>query len=226
MNKKIRNAYILMAITAILVTVTGVIFKQAFLRMLPLYFTLVIMFLNSRIIRYGSLIGGLNCLLYTYTNFHYKLYASAFFTLFFSFPIQIITFVLWTKRKVGMTTKLRCMTTKQRWIVFLLSVVSCGVGVFILDKVGGSHGLIDMTANIVGIIVTFMTMFAYVEYTYINILNGALGIILNLAVAIEQPEMIPYLIMAVYSFICILRAFFNARRIYEEQQAMFLNQKR
>ena len=80
--------------------------------------------------------------------------------------------------------------------------------------------MLDNSATILGVIATFLTMFAYVEYTYISILNCIMGIILNTAVVIANIEMIPYLIMSIYSAICVLRAFFRARQIYNEQHGV------
>lgn len=188
--------------------------------MLPAYFSLIVMFLNSRVNRYGPLIGSLNCWLYAYTYMHYGLYASAISSAAVLFPIQFVTFILWTKRKDGRRTKLRKMTTIQRIVVLAVSVIIWIAGLYILNSVGGSHSILDNSSTIIGLIVAFLTMFAYVEYTYLNILNGVMLVCLNLAVAIDQPEMTPYLIMGVYSFVCIIRGFFSARQIYSRQNSV------
>lgn len=217
MNKKFWNVYILIAVTALLITATGIIFKQPFLRILPLYFSLVIMLLNADINRYGALLGGLNSILYGVTYVHYNLYASAAYALAVSFPIQIITFILWTKRKDGRTTKLRKMTAKQRILAAVVSLVSWGVVMYILQLMGGNHSFLDNTNAILSVIITFMTMFAFVEYTYLAILSGIVVVFLNLSLAVESPEMLTYLIYSLYSFICVVRAFFRAKWIYKEQ---------
>ena len=82
-----------MACTGVLITVTGVYFNQSFLRILPLYNSLVIASLQSRVNRYSNLLGSINSLLYTVVYFHYNLYASALSALLFSFPMQMITFI-------------------------------------------------------------------------------------------------------------------------------------
>ena len=53
----------LMAVTAILITVTGILFHQSFIRILPLYVSLVVGVLQSRANRYASLLGGMNSIL-------------------------------------------------------------------------------------------------------------------------------------------------------------------
>ena len=51
---------VLMACTAVGITVTGVVYHQQFWRMLPLYVSLFVMLLNTRVNRYGLLVGSLN----------------------------------------------------------------------------------------------------------------------------------------------------------------------
>lgn len=61
-------------------------------------------------------------------------------------------------------------------------------------------------------------MFAYVEYPFFMIINGAIGIFLHIQMLGDTPEIMPFLIFAVYSFICIVFAFFEARKLYKIQQ--------
>ena len=63
---KINGKIILMAVTAVLITVTGIIFKQSFFRILPLYVSLVIGYLQTRMSRYAPLMGGINSILYVH----------------------------------------------------------------------------------------------------------------------------------------------------------------
>jgi hypothetical protein len=67
------------------------------MRMLPLLISLFIMFFQAEANRYSFIAGGANALFYTYVYFQVGLYASAVSALFFSFPIQILTFISWNK---------------------------------------------------------------------------------------------------------------------------------
>ena len=95
--------FILLAITAIGITISGVIFKQSALRMIPLYVSLVIFLLQSSVNRFAPLIGGINSVFYAIVYFYYELYATAIYSLIVSCPLQIITFINWSKRKNGKT---------------------------------------------------------------------------------------------------------------------------
>ena len=63
-SKKIIFEYLPMSVTAIGVIVCGIVFKQAFIKVLPLIFSLVIMLFNSRANRIGFLLGAINSCIY------------------------------------------------------------------------------------------------------------------------------------------------------------------
>ena len=48
LSRESQFTLILMGITCVLITVTGILFKQSFFRILPLYVSLIIGFLQSR----------------------------------------------------------------------------------------------------------------------------------------------------------------------------------
>jgi len=89
---------LLLGAAAILITVTGIVFGQSALRILPLYISLVIGLLQSRVSRIAPLIGGINALLYAAVYLYYGLYASALYAVLVSCPMQIATFFSWRKR--------------------------------------------------------------------------------------------------------------------------------
>ena len=106
-----------MGCTAVLITASGIYYKQNFLRILPLYVSLVIALLQSRVNRYASMLGSVNSLLYGAVYFYYNLYGSALSAIFFSCPIQVLTFIRWNKHKSGNSTVLRKMTPKQMILI-------------------------------------------------------------------------------------------------------------
>ncbi|MBQ4604555.1 MAG: nicotinamide mononucleotide transporter, partial [Clostridia bacterium] len=129
-SKKDIFIFILMGITAILITVAGIYFHQSFLRILPLYISLIVGLLQSRINRYASLLGSINSLLYGAVYFYYGLYGSVFSAILFSFPIQLLTFIRWNKNKWNNSTMLRKLTAKQR-VLMALSFIAALVAMWI-----------------------------------------------------------------------------------------------
>ena len=61
-------------------------------------------------------------------------------------------------------------------------------------------------------------MFAFIEYTYIGIINSVVVIIMNVLMLKETPDRLSYLIYSIYSAICSIRALINVVKIYKRQQ--------
>lgn len=219
LSKKDIFIFILMGCTAVLITVAGIYFRQSFLRILPLYISLTVGMLQSRVNRYASLVGSMNSLLYGVVYFYYGLYGSLFSAVLFSFPIQLLTFIRWNKNKWEHSTVLRKLTAKQRMLLVAGSVGALAAMWIILPLIGSQYVFLDSLTNLIGIVIYFLTMFAFVEYTFLMIINGVIGIALYVQMLGESPEMTTYLIFSIYSFICIVVAFFQARKIYNSQQA-------
>ncbi len=218
LSKKDIVIYILMGLTGISITVAGIHYGQHFLRILPLYNSLIVAMLQSRVNRYSNLIGSINSLIYTAVYIYYHLYASAFSALLFSFPMQLITFIRWNKNKWEHSTQLRKMTRKQRFLACLGYSVGLAVMWAVLPLIGAQYVFLDSATTLLGIVVLFLTMFAFIEYTFCMVINGIIGIVLYIAMIPDEPETVTYLIFAIYSFICICFAFFEARRLYNKQQ--------
>ncbi len=217
-SKKDIIILILMVCTAVLITLFGIRFEQSFLRILPLYISLIIGMLQSRVNRFASLMGSMNSLLYAAVYAYYSLYASAFSALLFSCPIQLLTFIRWNKNKWEHSTKLRKLSGKQRIGLSVGYVVALGVLWVVLPLIGSQYVFLDSVTNLLGIVIYFLTMFAYVEYTFLMIINGIIGIALYITMLEATPETITYLIFSVYSFICVVFAFFEAKKLHANQQ--------
>ncbi len=212
-----------MGCTAVLITAAG-LYYQGVLRIIPLYNSLVIGLLQSRISRYASLIGSVNSLLYGVVYFYYGLYGSLFSAVLFSFPLQLLTFIRWNKNKWEHSTVLRKLTVKQRILLtggFVAALIAMWI---ILPLIGSQYVFLDSLTNLLGIVIYFLTMFAFVEYTFLMVINGVIGIALYVQMLGDSPEMITYLIYSVYSFICIVIAFFQAKKIYKSQQTEVQNE--
>ncbi len=214
-----------MGVTAVLITAAGIYFHQSFLRILPLYISLIIALLQSRVNRYASLLGSLNSLLYGAVYIYYNIYGSAFSAFLFSFPIQLLTFIRWNKNKWEHSTVLRKLSGKQRILIAAGFAVALAAMWIILPLIGSQYVFLDSVTNLIGILIYFLTMFAYVEYTFLMIINGVIGTALYITMLVDMPEMTTYLIFSVYSFICIVFAFFKARKLYDSQQNEVKNEK-
>ena len=207
-----------MFVTAIGITVAGIYYKQKFFLFMPLYISIVIGLLQSRVSRYSCLLGSANSILYGVVYFYYKIYASAISAVLFSCPIQLITFIRWNKNKRGNSTKLNKLKTKHKLLLLAGYVVALVLMWFLLPLIGSEYVFLDSATNLLGIIIYFLTMFAFVEYTSCMLVNGLITISLYITMLESSPDILTHLIFSVYSFICITFAFFEARKLYKLQQ--------
>ncbi|MBQ8400418.1 MAG: nicotinamide mononucleotide transporter [Clostridia bacterium] len=208
----------MIAVTAVLITTTGILFQQSFLRILPLYISLFVGALQARASRYASLLGGCNSILYTLVYWYLGLYASAGYALFFSCPVQIATFIRWSRNKYGSSTHFRRMTGKQR-ILTAAGFLICFAALYAVLKIAGSsYQLLDNLSSLLGILISVLTMLAFIEYTWLMLPSGIISICLNLATMADYPEQITYVIFSLYSIICVTQQFFRVRKLYREQE--------
>ena len=184
-------------ITAAAITAAGLWFHQNFFRILPLYVSLFVMILSAQVNRYAFLLGGLNSILYAAVYFAYGLYGMAAYALLVSFPIQIVSFLRWKKHAYRSSVELKKLTGKQA---------------------GAAYVLLDNTVTLFGICISFLQMFAFLEYTYLMIPSGLVTLALSIRMLPEHPEQIAYLIYSIYSLICVTVQLVNARKLYRLQQ--------
>lgn len=105
---------VLLVVTAVCITASGILYKQPLLHILPLYISLFISLLQSRVNRIAYLIGAGNAILYAIVYWHFRLYASAVYAILFSCTIQLATYFLWSKHPSGKATIFRAMKPRQR----------------------------------------------------------------------------------------------------------------
>ena len=202
---------LVMLATATGVTITGIIFKQDFWRMVPLYVSLFIAFMNSRVNRYAPLIGGFNSILYALVYLSYGLYSSAAYAFFVSMTLQMITFIRWNKKPLGNSTELRRLKTWQMIISVALLAVGFACLCFITKNVS-QYFLLDNIITALGILVTILRMLSYIEFTYFSICTEIFSVMLYVLMLRNNPEQSTYLIFSLYSLVCGVMAVIFAER--------------
>ncbi|MBQ9544554.1 MAG: nicotinamide mononucleotide transporter [Clostridia bacterium] len=202
-----------LAATAVGITAAALIFRQPFWQVLPLYAALFVALLQSRMMRAASLVAGANSVLFAIVNYTLRLYANAAYLLFFSCPLQIVTFILWSRRPWGDTTLFRRL--KRSWRIALAA--SSAALALILVRSGGAFALLDSSTTLLGITVTLLTMFAFREYAPLMALQGFLSIALYVFLIIKDPRYTSYLVSQIYSTVCAVFAAVRIGRVCEEQ---------
>lgn len=209
---------LLTAVCAVGIAATGILFRQSFFRMLPLFVSLVIGVLQSRASRYGPLLGSMNSLLYGVIYIGFGLYANAASAFCVSFPVQLVTFLRWKKYAYKHSTQFRTLKLWQ-WCVLLVGLALGFVCVnFLLTAANSSYRLLDNSSTILGFAISLLSVFAFREYSWLMPINGLLTIGLYAMMTLDNPAQVTYLIYALHSFICVVMQFFCVQKLYLEQK--------
>lgn len=207
-----------LSITFVLVLVTGIIFNQKFILMIPLFISVFVMAFQANVNRYAYLAGGLNSFFYGLVYIYLGLYASAVSAILVSAPMQIMTFINWQRKAYKNSVVLKKMSAKTRALSGGAFLMVWLVGFGVLSLVNSEYALLDNTASLLGILVSVLTMLAYVEYTYLWLVSASVGVLLNAQVFMTNPGHITYLVYSVYALFSVVLSFINVRKLYLSQQ--------
>lgn len=200
-----------------LIVSTAIIVKQPPFMTLPLTISIFIMLLQTSVNRYAFLIGGLNSIIYAIVYMFMGIYASAWYALLFSCPLQIITFLNWKKKAYKNSTVLKSLSPKARIILSIATLVCLGIVFLILYKNGNTYAILDSASSVLGMLVTFLSLLAYKEYPFVNLISGIIAIFLNAQICTNDFSQLPYLFYSIYSFICIAITALSTHKLYKEQ---------
>lgn len=209
---------IIIVITGIAILITGILCKQEFFLMIPLFISLFVMAFQSEANRIGPLMGSINSLLYAGCYIYMGVYLSAVQALLLSFPIQLITFFRWKKKAYKKTAVFKKMSAKTR-IVFSVCVLALWTTLAgVCYYLNYEYALLDSILFLLGVIVQVLTMLAFIEYTYLWIVQAVIGLFLNVQMVFVDPKETTYLIYGVYALYCVIGAFISVQKFYKEQQ--------
>ncbi len=216
--------WILLMTTATALAVTAIVFKQSVIRILPLFVSLFIMLLQTKASRFAYLLGGANSILYAISYYTMALYGSALYAFCISFPLQMITFICWSKRAYGNSTRFRRLSNKQRLVWGLGGVMTWGILYCVLSLFGSPYVILDNTVTIIGIVATFFCMLALIEFQFLQLAGGLVSCVLYITMLRDDPAQITYLIYTVYSMICCTLSWRCVCNIYQKQQEELQNE--
>ena len=214
--KENRFLCILIAITFTAILITGIIFKQALWRMLPLFISLIVMLLQAKVNRYAYLLGGLNSILYAIAYFSMGIRESALSALLMSFPLQIVTFILWQRKTQGNVTALRKLNT-----VAIISISAAFVLSWIAMYFWFPHDetastltvIMDTTTTLLGFITTTLTLLRFREYIVTQIIAAPLNLAMHIILMVNgNTANITYVIYTLYTIVCLVMALMRIRK--------------
>lgn len=123
--------------------------------------------------RYGFLVGSIYALSYGIMAYFDHIYASAFFMIIIQFPMAIISYINWSKKKESIN-KLEKLTKHQSFLLSIFVIVSYGVILTVLYLLNSSGAVFDaffLTASLISCIL----LAKYYKSAYIFIMISGLA---------------------------------------------------
>ena len=148
-KKAILFEYLPMAVTGIIILVCAIVFKQMFIKVLPLFFSLLIMLFNSRANRIGFILGSINSCIYIIGYLMEGVYGTVASTVF-GIVIMLISYFRWKNNAYGKATVFRRFSTRGRVLLALVLCVAWAATSFVLSKIGGTATAIDGLTMVLG----------------------------------------------------------------------------
>ncbi len=194
--------------TAILILFFAIYRDQSLLKTLPTLITLVVQLLLVKANRVAFLIGGANAVLYGLSFFSESLYFSALNAVAFSGPIQFFSYFVWKRKTQRGKNCIGTITMPVRLLILVLIIlgwVACFkyIGPRFLS---GRFMVADSLIFVIGIIVPILSAFGYVDAQYINIVSSAVSLGMWIAITIEEPQNINFVLISVYNLFRVTEA--------------------
>ena len=218
-KKAILFEYLPMAVTGIGILVCAIIFEQMFIKVLPLFFSLLIMLLNSRANRIGFLLGALNSCIYIIGYLMEGVYGTVASTVF-GIVIMLITYFRWKNNAYGNATVFRRFSTRGRLLLASVLCIAWAATSFALWMLNGTATVIDGLTMVLGFATNILSIVAYVEAPFLNIIScfSQLALWVQIVFINGNYADITYLIYSIYCTYMVIRTFCCWLKLYKEQQ--------
>jgi len=220
-KKAILFEYIPMALTGIGILICAIIFKQMVIKVLPLFFSLLIMLLNSRANRIGFILGSINSCIYIIGFVMEGVYGTVASTAF-GIVIMLISYFRWRKNPYGQATVFRRFSLRGRLLLALILCMAWAGTSFALWEMGGTATVIDGLTMVLGFATNILTIVAYVEAPFLNVISSLCSFALWLQIVFinRNYAAMTYLVYSVYCSYMIMRTFCRWLSLYKEQQCL------
>ncbi len=227
--KKIKNIvdYFLLLCAFIAILVLGIIEKQDVIKMIPALFGLILIMLAAKAFRIAYIFGAINSALYSVGYFMMGLYGNAFVNLCLYVPLQIFTFLQWSKKKYKQATEFKRLPIKFELVLFVGAIVAWGVCWLILFLIPGSSLVpaFDAVGTILGPITAVTTMFALMETIGYELIATGTNVVMWIILIINSVlngqgiADITYLITTCFTLYCQICKTFTWIKLFNEQKS-------
>lgn len=210
--------YVLIAITAVAITVAAVLTGCPIYRIVPLYVSLFVMYLQTKASRFSFLLGGCNAAYYAAVYAFLGLYGMALYSVLVASPIQIVTYIRWKKRAYKYSALLKRLTWKQRIMAVAVFAGVWGILYVLLSSLGSGYLVLDNTVSVIGVASNMASLLYLIEFPYVQCLSLVLNIVLYMQMVQTDPMQWTFLIYTVYALICALISAVYMQKLYNWQR--------
>ena len=218
MQKSDTYRYVLMAVAFLGITAAAVLTGSDIYRVVPLYVSLMVMYLQTKASRFSFLLGGCNAAYYAGVYLFLGLYGMATYSLLIASPIQIFAYIRWKKRLNGIETELKRLSGKQRFLWVLGFGGLWGLLFVILRTLGSGYLLLDNTITVISTAANILSLLCLIEFPYVQCVAHVLNITLYIQMVSTQPKQWTYLIYTVYAFCCGVISAVYMQKLYKTQK--------
>lgn len=210
--------YVLIALTTVAIAVASILTGCPVYRVIPLYVSLGVMYLQTKASRFSFLLGGCNAAYYAVVYFFLGLYGMAMYSVLVACPIQIVTYIRWKKRSYKHSALLKRLSGKQRLLFVLGFGAIWGVLYLVLSAFGSGYVILDNTVSVIGAAANVASLLYLIEFPYVQCLSLGLNIVLYVQMVQTDPRQWTFLIYNVYALTCAVISAVYMQKLYNWQK--------
>lgn len=210
--------YVLIGLTAAAITAAAVVTGCPVYRVVPLYVSLFVMYLQTKASRFSFLLGGCNAAYYAAVYAFLELYGMALYSVLVASPIQIVTYIRWKKRAYKHSALLKRLSWKQRIMAVVAFAAVWGLLYVVLSGLGSGYLVLDNTVSVIGAASNMASLLYLIEFPYVQCLSLALNIVLYVDMVQTDPMQWTFLIYTTYALICALISAVYMQKLYNWQR--------
>jgi nicotinamide mononucleotide transporter PnuC len=190
-----------------------------FIKVLPLFFSLLIMLLNSRANRIGFILGSINSCIYIIGYLMEGVYGTVASTVF-GIIIMLISYFRWKSNAYGKATVFRRFSTRGRILLTLVLCIAWAGTTFTLSMINGTATVMDGLTMVLGFATNILTIVAYVEAPFLNIISCLcqFGLWVQIVFVNKNYSATTYLVYMIYCTYMVIRTYCRWLALYKEQQ--------
>ena len=218
-RKKWLTEYTPLIVTFIGIVISAIVFKQAFIKTLPVCISLFVWLLSSRADRVAFLVGAINAGIYCIGYFMEGVYGTMVSSLI-SMTIQAMSFFVWKKNAYKRATEFKKLNGVRRAGLGVGIIMTWLISSFVLYKMGGQEYILDGLVLTLGFVVPVMKMAALIDALPLNLLSITISLIMWVRIVFVNGAIanITYCISMIFTLYMAIRMTIKWLGLYKEQQ--------